>query len=448
MTHVIVQRFAWPTTQAGRCGHQYRSETSCTWLSSEKMAFLDNTRIRMFEKNLPEFTKKVDPIELLPYLNCLTQSSKEEIENRQRQYNKSQAAMKMYDHLIRMDNWWPQLLDALRQTNQHYLADTLQEMDEVIRPPVTDIQSKFSAVSNHRKLPPDSPHRKLSAARLKVYSGETRYKDLPAHVSSILKIMDSQDVDNNWEAMAAKFNYTIEEVTRLKCNGNETSCTKKLLEDWSQREDATLHNLLIALHELERFDLLERVQKVTGYSLAQMKARLECDFHGPVALLSTESMFNKKDTVIHAKECMLRTNRKRDCCITTSQSNTLTNGHDKQTGQSNEVVLPPIRQGPDNVKLPSECSMSYDRVGNVDNIPQSVPRRRRQSGDGLDPTETFGDCCASGNNKNNKSNGAHGLNINSLSHQKTVKDKVIDKLPFVGISVLGLGAAMALVKLR
>ncbi|XP_033757677.1 uncharacterized protein LOC117340036 [Pecten maximus] len=254
------------------CKHRLTLE----WLSNEKMTFLDDKRIRQLNQHLPEFTRKVDPIELLPYLQCLTQSSREEIENRQRQNSKSQAAMKLYDHLIRMDNWWPQLLVALRHTNLYQLADKLEEIDEDGRPRVEHTR---------RKTPPP---------KARLYSGDTKYKDLPARVSSILKILDSQDVENNWEAMAAHLKYTIEEVTRMKCNQNEASCTKKLFEDWSQREESTLHNLVIALNELERFDLLEQIQKVTGYRLPKIKKEhMDADEHGCDVILST-GMLNRK----------------------------------------------------------------------------------------------------------------------------------------------------------
>lgn len=54
-----------------------------------------------------------------------TEFLQEEIENRQIQKSRREAANILYQHLTRMDNWWPQLLEGLRSTRQDKLAAML-----------------------------------------------------------------------------------------------------------------------------------------------------------------------------------------------------------------------------------------------------------------------------------------------------------------------------------
>nr|UZS59159.1 MAVS [Azumapecten farreri] len=433
-----------------------------------KMAFINDKRIRHFEKQLQEFTKKVDPIELLPYLPCLTQSSKEEIECKQQTYSRSHAALKMYQNLIRMDNWWDQLLDALRSNHQHHLADKLEELDDELSIPRTD-----------RKVQPVFANRKSSRSRK--YTGDTRYKDLPARVSAILKIMDSQDVTNNWEAMAAHLRYTNDEVTRMKCNRDQPSCTKKLLEDWSQHEDATLQNLLIALQELERFDLLEQVQKVTGYQLPENREdQLVCDEHQRDENEETSIKINENATPSQIKpdssSCKFNDHMTGHRQTQGDKSLFPTNG---QIGQENERCLSrlcdktsrfdenvsdPVIQPSISVLWKDKIAVDGSKTPDGDDAEQVINTNSRPSEEGLDSINTQGtsNVCSHSNNNNddnmnNNTNNnntdrydvTHDPNVNALSYPKTMKDKIINQLPLVGgISALGIGVIIALAKTK
>ncbi|XP_021350735.1 uncharacterized protein LOC110448678 isoform X2 [Mizuhopecten yessoensis] len=372
----------------------------------------------------------------------------------------------MYEHLIRMDNWWDQLLAALRSNCQHHLADKLEEIDDEWSVPRTD-----------RKVRPIHATRKLQSVRSRICTGDTKYKDLPARVSSVLKIMDSQDVVNNWEAMAAHFKYTNDEVTRMKCNQNQPSCTKKLLEDWSQREDATLKNLLMTLQELERFDLLEQVQSITGYCLPEIrKGQLDCDEHGRDILLPTEMMFSEanKETSMKINENAMPSQGEHDSLVSSCQFNPMTrhsqthgdmslSPSDDQVGQQNERNLSPLC---DTDIQPSVSFVGKDtsavddsKTPDEDIATQGISMNRRPSEEGLDPIHTPGtsNVCGHNNNNNNKINNnsntdeydaSHGSNVNTSSYPKTMKDKIIDQLPLVGISALGMGLIMALAKIK
>lgn len=404
------------------------------WQTKRKMVTLEEKRIKQLEKHLPEFTRKVDPIELLPYLRCLTRSSKEEIENRQRQNNKSQAAMKLYDHLIRMDDWWSCLLTALHSTDLHQLADTLEAgLDEDDRP----------AIGSHR--------RKQSRRRARSYRGDTKVKNLPSRVTSILKILDSQDVDKNWEAMAAYLNYTMEEVTRIKCNQNETSCTKKLLEVWSRREDATLYKLMKTLEEIQRFDLSEEIEKVTGYKLPKTpQMRLDCEHHGCEAKFPTTMMFNGQEQETSMKENSI------PYCAKVGLSNM-----PPPSGMLQERLSPLegnvgfVGNGDDIEMLPTNSSRSFDTKVTMEGMsekPDVINNRPAE----LRNTQPKGEFVDKGTfsvddngNTFNTITASHGFNLNTQPDQKSLKDKAIDNLALLGgISVLGIGAIAALVKLR
>lgn len=372
------------------------------------MSLENDVRIRHFERHLPEFVKRVDAVELIPYLYCLTQSSREEIENRQIQKSRREAANILYQHLTRMDNWWPQLLEGLRSTRQDKLAAMLSEIDKEIGPPRKSRQQTSGMISTWKE-----------------FGRDTSYKYLPYSVTWTLKIMDSDDVTNNWKALAALFGYTTEDVTRLHCNKLNASCTEKLLAEWGQKEDSTLHNLLVALKKLERIDLLAEVQRLTGYILPDNKIP-ECQI--------------KDDP----KKYDWHSSRKNS---TRCQSNreTVTTEHSgekfppRRTGDANSHIddtsttaCPPLVLS----KTPEQEVIRGDNPLWQDNTTKDCHVTERWSR----PTTEIKD--KSKDNYQNRTDMNGDGNINNPTQVKTMKDKVVELLPVFG-GIAAIGAALA-----
>ena len=81
----------------------------------------------LIETFLPELIK-VDSINMLPYLGCLTDEDKEEIMNVQTQHSSDMAALKLILRLgLHGEEWLNQLIDALRITRYRRLASAIAE---------------------------------------------------------------------------------------------------------------------------------------------------------------------------------------------------------------------------------------------------------------------------------------------------------------------------------
>ena len=81
----------------------------------------------LIESFLPELVK-VDPSDLLPHLECLTDEDKEEIMNFQTQHTSAMAALKLILRLgLHGEEWLNQLIHALRKTRYRRLASAIAE---------------------------------------------------------------------------------------------------------------------------------------------------------------------------------------------------------------------------------------------------------------------------------------------------------------------------------
>ncbi|KAK3604489.1 hypothetical protein CHS0354_019082, partial [Potamilus streckersoni] len=80
---------------------------------------MDENLLKMgLRKHLPRFVNQVDPVQLLPYLPCLSQATMEEIKCRQCNKGKIAAAQELYSHIIRYsERGVRQLVEALRNSD-------------------------------------------------------------------------------------------------------------------------------------------------------------------------------------------------------------------------------------------------------------------------------------------------------------------------------------------
>ncbi|KAK3094972.1 hypothetical protein FSP39_008531, partial [Pinctada imbricata] len=57
---------------------------------------------------------------------------------------------------------------------------------------------------------------------------------------------------------------TIEDVQRIECYPDGGSCTLSLITQWSHKSGATLHNLMLVLDKVERYDILDELSRIKG----------------------------------------------------------------------------------------------------------------------------------------------------------------------------------------
>lgn len=85
-------------------------------------------------------------------------------------------------------------------------------------------------------------------------------REISADVYEELGFLLNPDSFKNWKFLAGKLGYTLTHVTNFKlCPMNST---QMLLQDWSQRGDATVQKLYQALVDIGRVDAAERLETI------------------------------------------------------------------------------------------------------------------------------------------------------------------------------------------
>lgn len=77
---------------------------------------------RLLDKKLKDFMMDVVPVDLLPYLPCLTRFDKEEIEASQRNHGPTRACCVLVDRLKKRQRGFQQFLQALSQNGSHHVV--------------------------------------------------------------------------------------------------------------------------------------------------------------------------------------------------------------------------------------------------------------------------------------------------------------------------------------
>ncbi|XP_071793482.1 uncharacterized protein [Asterias amurensis] len=248
---------------------------------------LNKARKKRLEDNAVKFQNKVVPSELLPHLTCLTPNAKERIERKEDRLGATSAAYELTMVIYKNDDWFEQLIPALREIGQNKLADLLDD-------PKVDHGDQRPGVQQNGPQPDPSfnprndrqtvdkgngatfsPHRPRNqgASRYPPYqneeqrgervTGDTLYRQLPATVMDVLRLLDEPSISGrDWKGLAGRLGYNIDIVERLKLKERPTEA---LLLEWGFGEEATLNSLLKALRAIERVDVYQQLQDVLGF---------------------------------------------------------------------------------------------------------------------------------------------------------------------------------------
>ncbi|XP_069045779.1 mitochondrial antiviral-signaling protein-like isoform X2 [Lepisosteus oculatus] len=104
--------------------------------------------------NMEPFVSKVKPMEILPFLYCLTESDKEEIVAKKDSSGDRVAMQHLLDCLRRRENWPPILIHALEGTEQSILAQGLKDKYESLLARYTPRQPRPPAAAAGSPPPP------------------------------------------------------------------------------------------------------------------------------------------------------------------------------------------------------------------------------------------------------------------------------------------------------
>lgn len=77
-----------------------------------------------------ELVNDVIPVDMLPYLSCLTPVDKERIKCEETNQGPIRAAQELLDRLVRRPNAFQDLIRALRETGCGHLAELLYSQEE------------------------------------------------------------------------------------------------------------------------------------------------------------------------------------------------------------------------------------------------------------------------------------------------------------------------------
>ena len=93
---------------------------------------MDREEIQLIDKFFSDLVNDVIPVDMLPYLPCLTQNDKEKIRCEEANHGPMRATQELLNLLVRRRNAFHELVQALRRTRLEHLADLLHSPDDGI----------------------------------------------------------------------------------------------------------------------------------------------------------------------------------------------------------------------------------------------------------------------------------------------------------------------------
>ena len=86
---------------------------------------MDREERDLISENITQLVEDVIPVDMLPYLPCLTKSDKEKIKCEETNHGSMRAAQELIDRLVRRRNSFRQFIEALCETGCRHLAEQL-----------------------------------------------------------------------------------------------------------------------------------------------------------------------------------------------------------------------------------------------------------------------------------------------------------------------------------
>jgi len=226
---------------------------------------------QILENRLKDFMNDVIPTELLPYLACLTQSDKEEIQATEMSRGPIKATFVLVDRLTRRDEGFQQFVRALRRCGCQHIALMLDSHYEN----TCEGRAEVSSEANGRQMLPLCPYRGVRRARIRgelsqlsgasITGPDQLISTIPFRVYSRLAFLLARD---RIDLASRLCDLTFEEAMVLRDITDHTTNLRHsmdiVFELMSERQ-VRLGELVQVLREMRRFDAIS-VLIEAGYS--------------------------------------------------------------------------------------------------------------------------------------------------------------------------------------
>lgn len=114
---------------------------------------------QLISRYLPDLVDDVIPVDMLPYLSCLTSNDREEIKCEETNHGPMRATQKLVERLVRRPNAFHEFIRALRVTGCEHLAELLYPQEEEATE--EDLRNEENAVGtgfSRQVIPADVNH--------------------------------------------------------------------------------------------------------------------------------------------------------------------------------------------------------------------------------------------------------------------------------------------------
>jgi len=91
---------------------------------------MEREQRRLIYQHFSALVDDVIPVDMLPYLSCLTSNDKEEIKCEETNHGPMRATQKLVERLTRRPNAFQEFIRALRETGCEHLAELLYPQEE------------------------------------------------------------------------------------------------------------------------------------------------------------------------------------------------------------------------------------------------------------------------------------------------------------------------------
>ena len=91
---------------------------------------MEREQKELIKRHLSDLVDDVIPVDMLPYLSCLTSNDKEEIICEEANRGPMRATQKLVERLVRRPNAFQEFIRALRETGCEHLAELLYPQEE------------------------------------------------------------------------------------------------------------------------------------------------------------------------------------------------------------------------------------------------------------------------------------------------------------------------------
>ena len=91
---------------------------------------MDSQQRALIYRYLSDLVDDVIPVDMLPYLSCLTSNDREEIKCEETNHGPMRATQKLVERLVRRPNAFQEFIGALRETGCQHLAELLYPQEE------------------------------------------------------------------------------------------------------------------------------------------------------------------------------------------------------------------------------------------------------------------------------------------------------------------------------